>query len=129
LWTTQLLSQFKPYMPKGKVPGSGWFDHAAYAQHVAYPVNPVRSAVELKLLIEEMHAALPKVDVPVLLVHSRDDDYVVKDSMGQIFNRLGTSNKQMLWVEGGRHVITEEPTREAVFKATADFVHRVCRPV
>ena len=72
-------------MPKGKVPGSGWFDPAAYAQHVAYPMNPVRSAVELKLLIEEMHAALPKLNVPVLLIHSRDDDYVVKDSMQQIY--------------------------------------------
>jgi carboxylesterase len=129
LWAARLMSLFKPYMSKGKVPGSGWFDHAAYAQHVAYPVNPVRSAVELKLLIEEMHAALPKIDVPVLLIHSRDDDYVIKDSMEQIFNRLGCSNKQMLWVEGGGHVITEEPTHAAVFKAAADFVQRVCQPV
>jgi len=127
LWVARVLSQFKPYIPKGKVPGSGWFDPAAYAQHVAYPMNPVRSAVELKLLIQEMHAALPKVIVPVLLIHSRNDDYVVKDSMQQIFNHLGTSDKQMLWVEGGGHVITEEPTRETVFKAAAGFVQRVCR--
>ena len=47
--------------------------------------------------------------------------------MQQIYNRLGTSDKQMLWVEGGGHVITEEPTRETVFKAAADFVKRVSR--
>ena len=128
LWAARLLSRFKPYISKGKVPGSGWFDPDAYAQHVAYPMNPVRSAVELKLLLKEMRAALPKITMPVLLIHSRDDDYVVNDSMEQIFNRLGSSNKQMLWVEGGGHVITEEPTRQAVFKATADFVERVCRP-
>ena len=91
-------------------------------------MNPVRSAVELKLLIEQMHAALPQVNVPVLLIHSRNDDYVVKDSSEQIYNRLGTSDKQMLWVEGSGHVITEEPTHETVFKAAADFVQRVCRP-
>jgi hypothetical protein len=28
-------------------------------------------------------------------------------------------------VEGGGHVITEEPTREVVFKAAADFINRV----
>ena len=127
LWVFQFLSWFKPYMPKGKEPGNGWFDQAAYLQHVSYPMNPVRSAMELKLLIEEMHAALLKVSVPVLLIHSRDDDYVIKDSMQQIYNLLGTSDKQMLWVEGGGHVITEEPTREAVFKAAADFVQRVSR--
>jgi carboxylesterase len=126
LWMTRLLSRFKPYLPKGRRPGSGWFDPAAYAQHVSYPMNPVRSAVELKLLIEEMHAALPKITVPVLLIHSRNDDYVVKDSMEQIYNHLGTSDKQMVWVEGGGHVITEEPTRAMVFKAAADFVQRVC---
>ena len=126
LWMTRLLSRFKPYMPKGKQPGRGWFDPAAYAQHVSYPMNPVRSAVELKLLIEEMHAALPKINVPVLLIHSRNDDYVIKDSMEQIYNHLGTSDKQMVWVEGGGHVITEEPTRATVFKAAADFVQRVC---
>ena len=129
LWMTRLLSRVKPYMPKGKQPGRGWFDPAAYAQHVSYPMNPVRSAVELKLLIEEMHAALPKINVPVLLIHSHNDDYVIKDSMEQIYNHLGTSDKQMVWVEGGGHVITEEPTREMVFKASADFVQRVCRPV
>ena len=120
-----LLSWFKPFMPKGKVPGSGWFDKAAYAQHVAYPENPVRSAIELKVLIEAMHTALPKITVPVLLIHSRNDDYVIKDSMQKIYDHLTTPDKQMLWVEGGGHVITEEPTRERVFKAVADFVQRI----
>ena len=125
LWVFHLMSWFKPYMPKGKVPNSGWFDQEAFLQHVSYPMNPVRSAMELKLLLEEMHAALPKISVPVLLIHSRDDDYVVRDSMQQIYDHLGTSDKQMLWVEGGGHVITEEPTRETVFKAAADFIKRV----
>jgi carboxylesterase len=121
----RLLSRFKPYAPKAKKPGSGWFDQAAYRQHVAYPMNPVRSAVELKLLIGEMHAALPKINVPVLLIHSHGDDYVIKDSMQRIYDRLGTKDKQMLWVEDGGHVITEEPTRATAFKAASDFIRRV----
>ncbi len=129
LWAIRFLSRFKPYMPKGKVPGGGWVDQAAASQHVAYPMNPVRSAVELKLLVKEMQAALPKINVPVLLIHSHDDDYVFKDSMQQIFNLLGTSDKHMLWVQGGGHVITEEPTRETVFKAAADFVERVSQAI
>jgi carboxylesterase len=125
LWTIRVLSLVKPYRPKGKVPGSGWFDQAAYRQHVAYPQNPLRSAVELKCLVEEMHAALPKISVPVLLIHSRDDDYVIKDSMQQIYDHLTTPDKQMLWVQGGGHVITEEPTRATVYQAAADFIARV----
>jgi esterase/lipase len=47
--------------------------------------------------------------------------------MDSIFAALGTADKQALWVEGGGHVITEEPTRHVVFKAAADFVERVSR--
>jgi carboxylesterase len=125
LWAVRFLSLFKPYLSKSKAPDSGWFDPVAFKQHVSYPMNPVRSAVELKYLVGEMRAALPEVRVPVLLIHSRDDDYVVCNSMQQIYDRLGSQDKHMLWVEGGGHVITEEPTRETVFKAAADFIKRV----
>jgi carboxylesterase len=125
--TIRILNLFTTYVSKGKVPGSGWFDKAAYQQHVSYPKYPVRSALELECLLEAMHAALLKIGVPVLLIHSREDDYVGNDGIEQIYNHLITPDKQMLWVEGGGHHITEEPTREMVFKAAADFVQRVSR--
>ena len=129
LWALRFLSRFKPYLSKGGAPGSGWYDPAACARHVAYPMNPLRSAVELKLLIREMHAALPEIKVPVLLIHSRDDDYVIRDSMEQIYNHLGSSDKRMFWVAGGGHVITEDATRAAVYPAAADFIRRLSPPV
>jgi len=124
-WIKQ-ISWFLRYMPKVKEePGWDWFDKAAFQQHVSYPQNPVRSIWELTQLMAVMQASLPKVTAPVLLIHSRDDDYVVKDSMAQIYEHLGTADKEMLWVEGGGHVITEEPTRGRVFEAAAGFIERV----
>jgi len=124
----KLLSKIKPYMPKNKEdePGSGWFGDA-WKQHVSYPQNPLRSVGELSQLMVEMRAALPQVKVPVLLIHSRDDDYVIKDSMQRIHAALGTADKQMMWVEGCGHVITEEPQREKVFEAAAKFIARVSK--
>ncbi|MBE3038715.1 MAG: alpha/beta fold hydrolase [Chloroflexi bacterium] len=120
------ISWFIPTMPKGKgAPGEGWFDQEAYKQHVAYPNNLVRSAGELNQLLGVMRESLPQVKVPALLIHSRNDDYVIRDSMEKIHAALGSTDKHMLWVEGGGHVITEEPTRETVFKAAADFIKRV----
>jgi carboxylesterase len=121
----RFLSHFHPYMPKNSDPSAGWFDMDSFRQHVSYPLNPIRAGVELKLLLDEMQAALPKVVVPVLLIHSRDDNYVINDSMQQIYDHLGTTDKKMLWVEKSGHVITEEPQREVVFKAAADFILRV----
>jgi carboxylesterase len=124
-WAFRLLSNVLPYQEKSKAPGDGWFDPEAFRQHVAYPRNPVRSAGELKLLLTAMQAALPRVTVPVLLIQSRNDNYVLRNSPEQIHARLGSSDKQILWVEGGGHVITEEPTRDVVFRAAADFIARV----
>jgi carboxylesterase len=120
------MSWFVPFLPKGKgSPDEGWFDKEAFKQHVAYPQNPVRSAGELNKLLGMMRQSLPLVKVPTLLIHSRNDNYVFHESMEKIHNQLGSTDKQMLWVEGGGHVITEEPTREVVFKAAGDFIERV----
>lgn len=122
----KLISRFIPYLPKGKEePGSDWFDHEAWKQHVAYPKNPVRAGAEVNELLGVMRESLPQVKVPALLIHSRNDNYVIRDSMEKIHAALGSADKHMLWVEGGGHVITEEPTRETVFKASADFIKRV----
>jgi len=124
----RILSIFQPYLPKNKDdhPGSGWFGDA-WKQHVSYPQNPLRSVAELNQLMGVMHASLPQIKAPVLLIHSRDDDYVVKDSMERIYADLGTADKQMMWVEGSGHVVTEEPQRQKVFEAAAHFVERVSK--
>lgn len=123
----KLISKFKPYMPKNKEgPGAGWFGDA-WKQHVAYPQNPVRCIAELNELLGVMRASLLKVQVPVLLISSRDDHYIVEGSMDAVYEALGTSDKQKIWIEGSGHVITEEPQREVVFKAAADFIQRVSR--
>lgn len=124
----KLISKVKPFMPKGKgEPGHGWFDKESWKQHVAYPENPVRSIAELNALLGVMRASLPEIKVPVLLISSRDDHYIVENSMDAIYDALGTPDKQKMWVEGSGHVITEEPKREQVFQAAADFVARVSR--
>ena len=125
LWALRLLSLVAPYRPKSRQPDAGWFDKEAFAQHVAYPRNPLRSALELKVLLGEMRAGLPGISVPVLLIQSRDDATVPPTDMPKIYADLGSADKQMLWLEGGGHVITEEPTRQTVFQAAADFVKRV----
>lgn len=121
----KILSKFLPYMPKNKEgPGAGWFGDA-WKQHVAYPANPVRSIGELNELLGVMRAALPEVRVPALLIYSRDDHYILEGSMDAIYAALGVPDKQKLWIEGSGHVVTEEPQRETVFQAAAEFIQRV----
>ena len=125
-WTLKLLSRFMRYQPKGKEePGATWFDKAAYAEHVSYPQNPVRSGAELQLLLGEMRAALPKVNVPVLLVHSKNDTYVLPENVEHIYADLGTSDKTKLFVTEAGHVVTRDAARDQVFEAAYAFIRRV----
>ncbi len=123
---TKSLSRFVKYMPKtNQVPGATWFDQESWKDHISYPKNPVRSIAEILPLLAEMRAALPKIDVPTLLVHSHNDTYIPPDSMEKIYNALGTTDKEMMWVTESGHVIPREPAKAEVFPKAAEFIRRV----
>lgn len=121
------ISRIADFMPKGdETPGAGWFDREAWKDHVSYPQNPVRSIGELNKLLGEMRTALPKVEVPVLLIHSRDDDYVLPRNMESIHAALrGGLDREKLLIAGSGHVVTRDAARQQVFEAVLNFLRRV----
>ena len=127
IWLLHVVSTFMKYSPKRKgEPGSGWFDKTAYQEQVSYPQNPVRSVAELKKLIIDMNAALPKVTVPVLLMHSKDDTYVLPENLEPIYSGLvNTKDKTKLYITGSGHVVTRDAAREQVFQSALEFIQRI----
>lgn len=127
LWAMRLISMFMKFRPKGSAePGSGWFDKTAWIDHISYPQNPVRSGVELKLLLLEMQKALPEVHVPVLLIHSMDDTYVLAKNMQMIYEGLrNASDKTKLAITGSGHVLPRDAARQQVFQSTLEFIQRI----
>lgn len=125
------IAKMIPYMPKGEgEPGSGWYDKEAWKGHVSYPMNPVRSVGQLNLLLGEMRAALPKVNVPVLLIHSRDDKYVLPENMDLIHADLvNASDKRKVYVTGSGHVVTRDAARHQVFEEALHFIQQVESPI
>ena len=125
-WMMKILSKIMRFQPKGKeIPGSSWFDKEAYAGNISYPQNPIRSGAELQLLLIEMRAALPKIKVPVFLIHSKNDTYVSPENIEHIYADLGTSDKTKLYVTEAGHVVTRDAARNQVFEAAANFIHRI----
>jgi carboxylesterase len=121
------IAKIVPYMPKSdEEPGAGWFDKEAFREHISYPMNPVRSIGQLNQLLGEMRAALPKINVPVLLIHSKDDKYVSPESMELIFADMkNTSDRTRLFVTGSGHVVTRDAARHQVFESALEFIRRV----
>ena len=122
-WISKIVS----YMPKSdEEPGAGWFDKEAWKEHISYPQNPVRSIGELNKLLGEMRAALPQINVPVLLMHSRDDRYVLPENMELIYaDLLNTSDKTKLDITGSGHVLPRDAARQQVFQSAMEFIQRI----
>jgi|TARA_B100001964_G_scaffold196997_1_gene221826 carboxylesterase len=58
----------------------------------------------------------------MLLLQSRADRVVAPENMGLIYQALGSSQKEKVWLERGDHIITEDADREQVFKRVATFL-------
>jgi carboxylesterase len=127
IWLLKFVSLLIRYRPKTReAPGSGWFDKTAYQGHIAYSQNPVRSVAELKKLTLEMWAALPHVNVPVLLMHSKDERYVLPDNMESIYDGLvNTPDRTKVYITGSGHNLPRDASREKVFQAALEFIQRV----
>ena len=121
------ISKIVAYMPKSdEEPGASWFDKEAWKGHVSYPMNPVRSIGQLNLLLGALRAALPEIRVPVLLIHSKDDRYVIPDNMEWLYADLvNTPDKTKLYVTRSGHVITRDAAREQVFRHALEFIQRI----
>jgi carboxylesterase len=110
------------FIPKGP---PDWRDPEAAKTRVAYGAYPLRALAEVPKAMDTMRAILPRVIVPVLLIHSMEDDFVPPENMERIHAALGSRDKQTLLVENSSHVISLDFARRQVYAAAAEFVRRV----
>jgi carboxylesterase len=122
-----LLGRIWRYMPKSSgEPGSGWFDKAAWKDHVSYPQNPVLGIGQLNKLLAETRRHIAEVRVPVLLIHSEQDRYVVPENMQHLYEALvNAPERTQLLVQNSGHVLTRDAARSQVFDAVTQFILRL----
>jgi len=121
-WRLDFIRTIALFQPKVQKGASDWQNQAAAKDHLDYPFYPTRSIAEVEDLLINLRAALPRIQVPVLLAHSRSDQAVLPDNMPKIYAALGTADKQMVWVENSGHVVIREPDRQKVFNAAHNFI-------
>ncbi|CAA9891591.1 Alpha/beta hydrolase [Candidatus Methylobacter favarea] len=75
---------------------------------VNYRNTPVKCLYELRLLIQHMDEFLPKIVIPVLILHGDHDPVVAFKSALELMNKLKTPNKQLKIINSNRHGILME---------------------
>jgi carboxylesterase len=119
-WLLKFLSALVKTQPKGE---GNWFKPELAHDHLSYERNPTRPAYELNLLLEEMRAELPKISVPALVIHSKDDNYVLEDHALPLFEAIGSQNKDFIQVDQTSHVITRDGDTSRVFTPILAFIN------
>jgi carboxylesterase len=121
---TRLIAGVMPFFPKedpGEMPDS-------QRLYTAYPVWPVGAVTELQAYLREADAALPEVNAPALLLHGREDEVAPPENLTYIYDRLGSAQKEKVWIDVNEHVITDGVRKEVVFQHVTHFLAEVMPP-
>ncbi len=117
----RLLRWFVRYYPKGP---PDWRDPEAGKGRVAYDVYPLAALAEVSKAMAAMRAALPRITVPALLLHSIEDEFVPPENSRRILHALGSSDKNLILVENSNHILTLDRARQQVYQRVAEFVRQ-----
>ena len=104
---------------------SDWHDKEAELLQVHYDRVPTRAAVELHDILEEMRNSLDRVTVPALLIYAEGDGTTPHEAPQIIHERLGSNDKQIIWLKDSGHNIPRDAARQQAFEAAAAFARRV----
>lgn len=93
-------------------------------EEVNYSYQSVPALHELLRLLEVVKEDLPRICQPALVIASRRDPLVRAGHTAMLFNRLGSTDKQVFWVERSSHVATLDYDRELIFQRAAEFIKK-----
>lgn len=90
----------------------------------SYRKTPVQAFLSLQELIKQAKEELPRIDCPALIIQSKNDNTVRYSSANFIFEKLGSDEKKLIFLEKSGHIITLGQERKQVFQAVEDFLRQ-----
>jgi carboxylesterase len=86
-----------------------------------FNLTAVKSALEL---IELVRPELPEITTPTLIVQPRGDRVVDPAGAEELYQRLGSSHKELRWLEQSDHIISLDVERSILFTWISEFLER-----
>lgn len=117
-WQTRFARLFK--YSKAYIPMRGKRDFQVPC--FKYPRTPLSSVAELMALISQMLRELGEIRVPALVVQGTNDRTIFPKSASFIYRHLGSGDKDLVWIEGGGHMLLLENDRDRTCELIAEFI-------
>ncbi len=98
-------------------------DPAVHINRPEYGQTPTAQAASLVLeLLPHVRSHLCEIKTPALLLQGCQDRTIPNDSMSIIFSELGSTDKQMMWLEPSGHLVLEDYAKEQAFQQIGEFI-------
>ena len=102
-------------------------DPAEQQRSLAYGAVPASALRELRRVVRWAQRALPRVAAPALVIQSRQDNRINPAAAEWAFERLGSREKQLVWLDASGHIITVDRQRDAVFALLVPWLEQRLR--
>lgn len=122
IWLTPLLKHVMPL--RAKSGESDLTDPEAHLRLWGYEEQPVRAAHELLKLQLHVRRRLPRVTSPALIVASTLDTAIHPRSAPVVYERIGTADKELVWLNNSGHCLTVDSEWETAAERTHQFILR-----
>jgi esterase/lipase len=93
--------------------------------HINYLRNPISGVVEIDRLMDGLEPRLTDINVPTLVVQSRGDPVVEPKGSREIFELIGSSDKEYLLFNFDRHGILLGEGAQKVHDRIFNFIKRL----
>jgi carboxylesterase len=120
IYLTPVLKYLIPKRPQSGE--SNLTDPQADLRLWSYDQDPVRAAHELLKLIRRVQRALPHITCPLLVMHSTLDQAIHPDSARRTYERVGSTDKELVTLRNSGHCITVDSEWEFVAQKTYMFI-------
>ncbi len=96
-------------------------------KHINYIRNPLTGVRQLTAIMNATADALPKIDIPALVIQASKDPTVDPSSGPDIFTNMGTRQKQFVLFERERHGIINGEGSPEIFAQVEQFLLQTAR--
>jgi carboxylesterase len=111
-----------PHIPKQEEPVVDVVDPEAFNRYWCYESYPVAGGYQLWRLQREVRSRLAVVGEPLIVFMGKEDRAVRPESAYTILSRVGSADKQIIWLEHSGHGITVDAERELVFQHCLEWM-------
>ncbi len=84
---------------------------------------PMTGIYELLKLSKVVRKNLDKIETPILLIHSKDDDLTSPKSAYCVYNRIKSPKKELIILKDSYHMVLYDNEKEFVFNKVLEFLN------